>query len=93
MWRRDAGRLSLFTLALGAVVLTVPALATPLVQSSPQPSAPASQRAMLDRYCVTCHSERNKATAGGLALDKIDLADVAGNGEVLERVVRKLRFG
>lgn len=52
----------------------------------------ATQRALLDRYCVTCHNPRTRA--GGLALDELDLTNVAGNpetAETWEKVVRKLR--
>src|SRR5262249_51897599 len=48
-------------------------------------------RATLDRYCVTCHNTRLKT--GGLALDNADPANVGGNIEVLEKVVRKVRAG
>ena len=37
-----------------------------------QPANPvADQRAMLDKYCVTCHNQRLKT--GGLTLDKLNL--------------------
>ena len=49
----------------------------------------ALDRSLLDRYCVTCHNER--LLTGGLALDAIDLTQVATNAEVLEKVTRKLR--
>ena len=49
-----------------------------------QPGQPASvaaasvpeYRAVLDKYCVTCHNERAKA--GGLMLDKLDLSNISG---------------
>ena len=34
----------------------------------------ATQRALLDEYCVGCHNERLKDNYAGLALDKIDLS-------------------
>jgi mono/diheme cytochrome c family protein len=56
----------------------------------PQPSpAAASQKAVLDRYCVTCHNERTKTS--GLALDTADITRPGANGQVWEDVVRKLR--
>ncbi len=55
------------------------------------PSSGPPSRALLDQYCVTCHNER--LLTAGLALDAIDVADVHGNAEVLEKVVRKLRSG
>ena len=56
-----------------------------------QPSAAADQRAMLDKYCVTCHNQRLKT--GGLALDTVNLDRVAENAETLEKVLRKLHGG
>ena len=53
----------------------------------------ATQRALLDRYCVRCHNERQKESYGGLALDSVDIANVSGHAEVWENVVRKLRTG
>jgi mono/diheme cytochrome c family protein len=55
------------------------------------PSAAASPRAVLDRYCITCHNKTLKTA--GLALDTLDLSNVAANGEVWEKAVRKLRAG
>ena len=46
---------------------------------------------MLDRYCVTCHNERLQTA--GLMLDQLDLGDIAGNAEMLEKMVHKLRNG
>jgi len=73
------------------VVLFLAAVQLP--PASAQTSAPsaASWRAMLDTYCVTCHNERLKT--GRLALDRIDLARVADQSEIWEKVVRKLHAG
>jgi len=49
----------------------------------------AAQRAMIDKYCVTCHNTRLKT--GGLILEKTDLTKVAENAEVWEKVAAKLR--
>jgi cytochrome c5 len=62
------------------------ALQTPAGRSDAPPS-----RALLDQYCVTCHNTRLKTA--GLMLDQLDLADVKGNTDILEKVVRKLRSG
>jgi len=53
--------------------------------------AASADRALLDRYCVTCHNGRLKT--GGLALDTADPADVARNIELWEKVIRKVRAG
>jgi uncharacterized protein DUF1592/uncharacterized protein DUF1588/uncharacterized protein DUF1585/uncharacterized protein DUF1587/uncharacterized protein DUF1595/cytochrome c len=51
----------------------------------------SAHRAVLDRYCVTCHNQKLKT--GGLMLDKLDLAKIGENAETWEKVVRKLRAG
>jgi mono/diheme cytochrome c family protein len=51
----------------------------------------ASSRALVDRYCVTCHNEKLKT--GGLALDQHDVNHVGGRPQVWEKVVQKLRAG
>ncbi len=50
-----------------------------------------SHRQLLDRYCVTCHNDRLET--GGLSLQSMDMANVAGDAAVWERVVSKLRAG
>ena len=60
-------------------------------QPAPQATGTASSRAMLDRYCVTCHNQR-LATAG-LKLDEADVANPVEGAEIWEKVVRKLRTG
>jgi mono/diheme cytochrome c family protein len=52
---------------------------------------PTSQRALLDKYCVTCHSDRLKTA--NLSLQGLDLATVADHAEVWEKVIRKMRAG
>ncbi len=49
------------------------------------------QRALLDKYCVTCHNDRAKT--GGLTLEKIDVANIPANAETWEKVIRKLSVG
>ncbi len=60
---------------------------------APQASARAvsADRALLDRYCVTCHNARLKTA--GLALDGLDPANVAADAATWEKVTRKLRAG
>ena len=47
------------------------------------------------QYCGTCHSARaaSTATAGGVILDAPDLTGLAGQAEMWEKVVRRLRTG
>ena len=49
------------------------------------------ERALLDRYCVTCHNERLQTA--GLQLDTADVTRVAADPALWEKVVRKLRAG
>jgi hypothetical protein len=62
--------------------------------SSVQAQAPAQappQAALLDQYCVTCHSEKLKT--GGLSLQGANLTDVPKGAQTWEKVIRKLRVG
>src|SRR5436190_17461992 len=54
-------------------------------------SAAATQRALLNEYCVTCHNQNLKT--GGLSLDTADVAHVGNDPAMWEKVVRKLRAG
>ena len=56
--------------------------------AAPAPPAASSQRALLDKYCVTCHNQ--KLLTAGLALDKADVTNVPAGAQVWEKVVRKL---
>ena len=54
-------------------------------------AAPASQKAVIDRYCVGCHSDQLRT--GELSLQQLDVANPAAHPEVWEKVIRKLRVG
>jgi hypothetical protein len=45
------------------------------------------------RYCVSCHNETRKGSAGGLSLATFDVAHAAQNADVAERMIRKLQAG
>src|SRR5262249_12478853 len=77
---------SILAASIGGVVLSA---ARPTAKAPPPPAA-AEQRALVDRYCVGCHNQRQKVA--GLTLDTVDVGDAA-NAETLEKVVRKLRSG
>jgi hypothetical protein len=62
-----------------------------LVAASSGLFADPAYRAVLDKYCVTCHNQRLKTA--GLTLDNMDLAKVSAQAEVWEKVARKLRSG
>ena len=64
------------------------------VQPQPARAATTSSlnpQALLDKYCVTCHSNRLKTA--NLSLQGLDLTKVADHAEVWEKVIRKLRAG
>ena len=65
------------------------------IQAAQLSGDPAAMRAVLDRYCVTCHNSRatTSATASGVVLDRADLKHLAENPELWEKVARKLRTG
>src|SRR5215467_12451440 len=64
----------------------------PLKTKAPASTADvASQRALLDQYCVTCHNAKLKTA--NLLLDQLDVAHLADHAEVAEKIVRKLRAG
>jgi hypothetical protein len=56
-----------------------------------QTNPAAEQRAMLDKYCVTCHNQ--KLRTAGLTLDTMNLDRVSDNAETWEKVLRKLHGG
>ncbi len=59
---------------------------------TPAPESP--QRALINQYCMTCHSDRLKT--GGLALSALNLdnpTETAQSTEIAEKVIRKLRGG
>ena len=52
---------------------------------------PSQDRALLDKYCVTCHNSKTKIA--GLTFDTADLTKVPANAEMWEKVIKKLRTG
>jgi cytochrome c5 len=59
----------------------------------PAGEAPAfsARRALLDKYCVTCHNQRLRTA--GLMLDTVDVQRIGEGADVWEKVVTKLRTG
>ena len=54
-----------------------------------EPSAAATYRGVLDRYCVACHNTRLRTAE--LTLDTVDVHDLAADAPVWEKVAGKLR--
>ena len=67
---------------------------SPQVQASAGPAAVAPQRAVIDRYCITCHNEKLRAQGTvPVSFEGRDLANVGADADIWEKVVRKLRGG
>ena len=81
--------------AAGLVVAATGAYAQPgaAAAQAPGPTADAGGaaqvRAVLDRYCLTCHNDRLRTA--GLTLEALDVEQAAEHAETWEKVVRKLR--
>ena len=85
---------TLLAIAAG-VALTASVWRAPGVQAAgPQAPKPAAadvsqERALITRYCVSCHNEKVKTQ--GLALDSLNPDDVSVGTAAWEKVIRKLR--
>src|SRR5262249_15597949 len=73
-----------------SIVMLLAGVQTAAPQTQPSPTG-AVPRAVLDKYCITCHNQKLKTA--GLSLDAIDVTNPSANAEVWERVVAKLRAG
>src|SRR5204863_9551396 len=85
-------------LIVGAVAVLSASAGSARTAAPVQAQAPAStvtpaatERALLNQYCVTCHNQRAKT--GGLTPDAENVANLAEHPEIWEKVVRKLRAG
>jgi mono/diheme cytochrome c family protein len=63
------------------------------VSSAPQRVAQSAdaQRALIEKYCVSCHNDR--VMTANLSLEGLDLTRVADHADTWEKVIRKLRAG
>jgi hypothetical protein len=91
---RDRSRLCRLTvaavIAIGGWTWVEAQVQSPRASSAPV-APPASHRATIDRYCVSCHND--KAKTAGLSLEIADLANVGSAPDVWEKVVRKVHVG
>ena len=80
------------TLVLTGIALAMAALvpAATLQAQNSNPSTPSDYRTTLQLYCVGCHSGPNPFA--GLNLEPLDFAKLEENGEIWEKLVRKLRW-
>jgi len=60
-------------------------------QAEPGQTTQTAPAAVLNTYCVTCHSD--KARTGGLTLEHADVVDIPKGEQTWEKVIRKVRAG
>ena len=88
---RHAAGCVLLALGLGTLPFS---WSTHAAQQSISTSPVATQKALLDRYCLTCHTQRLKERGTvPIALDSLDLTQVGANAATWEKVVVKMRAG
>jgi len=76
--------------AVIAAAVLVTAVFLNAVPGIAQPTPPP-ERALIDRYCIGCHSAALKS--GGLVLEKLDVTHAGDAAETWEKVIRKVRAG
>jgi hypothetical protein len=74
-----------------AVAISTRIQAAPPPQAHANPSFVTTERALVDKYCVTCHSDKLKT--GGLSLQSADLTNIPAGAETWEKVIHKLSLG
>ena len=79
-------------------IIALAGLATMPVSARQGPAVPphdaASAQALLQGYCLACHTEAREARGlVPVAFDGLDAADVGEDADVWESIVRKLRLG
>jgi hypothetical protein len=93
MGRRHRLSFAALSLWLGSVAWSVPEAVSPraALPQAPAPgaAAAASEREVVDRYCVSCHNDRLKTS--GLSLEKLDISKADSAPDVWENVARKLQ--
>ena len=76
-----------------APAVAKPAGAAPAAKAvSAHPATPAADyNALVQKYCVGCHNDRNKDRAGSLTLASFDMTKIGQHADVAERVIRKMQ--
>src|SRR6516165_4101491 len=78
-----------FVITASVALLMNKAVGQTAATGTPAASPADQSRAMIDTYCVGCHSTRLKT--GGLALQGLDLKLAENDAQPWEKVLRKLR--
>jgi hypothetical protein len=85
---RETPRILIFALVVIALMAVLSRVHTAAAQN--QASSPSvAPRAVLDKYCVSCHNQ--KLRTAGLELDSLDVTHPSASPEIWERVIGKLR--
>ena len=92
-------RLSLFslriTLGIGLIAAVAAMGQRPAAQPAQKPAVPAAdaapRQALIDQYCVMCHSDALKTA--GVVLEGLHIDHVGDNTATWERVLRKFGSG
>ena len=83
-----------FIVFISACIVMVMSSGRTSARQTPQVSAKSTEsspRAVFDKYCITCHSQ--KLHTAGLDLETLDVARPGANAEAWEKVIMKLRAG
>ena len=81
-----------WALILGTLTLAATLSAAPqAADANPANANAAQEKALVDKYCVACHSTRLKS--GGLVLQNIDFTHPAEHAEIFEKVALKIHGG
>ncbi len=75
--------LILFAVIVAAFYVVLPS------QAQRATAGTATQRAFINDYCVSCHSQ--KAKIAGVVLEGLDFSRVAANADIWEKILRKVR--
>ncbi len=76
---------------LSRVEPPVPGVAVPPAAASERALGDLDDNEVIRQYCVRCHNERR--LLGNMSLEEFDAADAPADGELAERMIRKLRAG
>src|SRR5579863_464801 len=91
--RREGGLVAKDIVGLAVFALTVSCCmqAAPPPQQAANPPSVIDERALVDKYCVACHSDKLKT--GGLSLESADMTNIPAGAETWEKVIHKLSLG
>ena len=84
---------SLVPVAAGRAGAADAGLAGPARMAAPPAAGVATptDNEVIEEYCVRCHNERR--LLGNMSLEEYDAANAPANGELTEKIIRKLRAG